>query len=185
MVLSCRSVHIDRNINVNCLLDETSTHMNSTKDFEEYATSIYRILQNITNYKKKLHRIMFISIIVKVKQSHYRLGQALRVPGGWGSQISRQSAHESGRVVRHTHRPPLLASVRGWVDTRSILRPEEYCQWKIDTVWNRTRDLPTCSVIPQPTVQWHAPIFVIVMISNNTKHLHSYGTEERWSCWLL
>jgi hypothetical protein len=47
------------------------------------------------------------SEILKVKQSHSKLGQGLRAPAGWGSQISRQSAHEGGKVVSPTHRPPL------------------------------------------------------------------------------
>ena len=65
-------------------------------------------------------------------------GHALRFPGGWGSQISRQSAHKMVKFVSSTHRPPLpqeiflvLITVRGWVDPRAIVWPEGLYQWKI------------------------------------------------------
>ena len=63
---------------------------------------------------------MYAPMYVKVKQTHYRPGQARRIPGGWCSQISRHSAHEGSKVVNPKHRPPLpqeillvLISVRG------------------------------------------------------------------------
>jgi hypothetical protein len=71
----------------------------------------------------------------KVKQSHYRPGQAQRVPGGWGSQISRQSAHEGGKVVSPMHRPRLPSRKYSWYSFllvgESTPGPEGLCEWKI------------------------------------------------------
>jgi len=58
-------------------------------------------------YQAPLFKLPSYTSKVKVKQFHYRPGQALRVPGVWSSQNSRQSAHEGGNVVSPTHRPPL------------------------------------------------------------------------------
>ena len=76
-------------------------------------------------------------IIYKVKQSLYRPGQALSVPGVWGPQISRKSAHEGVKVVSPTWQPSLpleiflvRMSVRGCVDSREIARPECLRRWK-------------------------------------------------------
>jgi hypothetical protein len=71
------------------------------------------------------------------KQSRYSPGQALRAQGGGGYRISRQSAHEGGRVVSHTHRPPLPARKYSWysflLETElipAVMRSERLCSEK-------------------------------------------------------
>jgi len=107
-------------------------------------------------------------IIIKVKQSLYRHWQAQRFPGSWESQISKYSAHENGKVVNCTHRPPsppgeiflVLISVKGWVDPQGYSAVGRIISMKnsSNTSGDRTRDLLANSTVPQPTGSTRAPI---------------------------
>jgi len=72
--------------------------------------------------------------ILKVKKSLCRSEQALRSPGGCGSQSSRNSTHEIGKAVSPTHQQPLLSRINslcsfllgGCVDLMATVRSEGF-----------------------------------------------------------
>ena len=77
------------------------------------------------------------------KQTHCRPAKALKIQGSRGSQISRQSAHESGKVVSLTHRPSLPpGNIPGTHCAAGRIMSMKNSN---DTIGNRTRDLLNCT----------------------------------------
>ena len=125
-------------------------------------------VSNTTHFIQSFRRIYYSEVLtlcyfvvflaqVKVKQSLHRPWESLTIPGGWGSQISRQSAYEDGKVVSLTHRPPLHHRKYCWYAFLLEVEPTHGPAGRIismknsSAIGNRPRDFPACSAVTQPT----------------------------------
>jgi len=66
------------------------------------------------NYYSESSQTVPYFLMVKVQQFLYRPGQAMRVSGSLGSQISRKSEYKDGKVIRPTYRQPLPPRKYSW-----------------------------------------------------------------------
>ena len=112
-ITSCR---LHASIDWSCHLTHCPWKWNALTCFQKTSSNLrfpisFRLQQRIAY---ALARSVCVRMLVFDSKSKAVPGWALRVPGGWGSQISIQSAHEGGKVISPTHRQPLPPRKYTW-----------------------------------------------------------------------
>jgi hypothetical protein len=101
--------------------------------------------------RKKTNKVDWFQYVVK--DTVTCLDRPLRLQEVQDAQISSKSAHEASKVSS-THRLPLPSRRYSWYSflLEAIVRPEGLrLKNNCEPTGNRTRDLPPCSAVPQPT----------------------------------
>jgi hypothetical protein len=126
----------------------------------------------------------------QVKQSLYKPGQALKFPGGWGSQNWQTIGTwrwwgfqpYASAVFIPKEILLVLISDRGWVDPRAIMRTEGFCQWKIpmtpsgiETTTFRFVDQPLKQMLRRMPNRHTYTVIFLVGLKENWKSLTVYS----------
>ena len=127
-------------------------------------------LHTISTQISDLYSNKVIILVARYSNPLYRPGQTLKFPVGWGYQALNQSAHEGGKSVTPTHRPPSSpVNILGTHFYYRLTQPKgpsgaARIMWTKNSnyfIRDRTLDIPVCSSVRQ-TAAW--PILVVKLL---------------------
>jgi hypothetical protein len=156
MTMQCVLVHLSNN-KIVCITSIVFSYVVQgwwSTDISNYMFHVQETLQSKTLHSSpiQLRDTPTILAQINIKQSLYR---------PWVVQDV-----EALRCPESRHRPPLLPA---WVDNKAMSRSKSMKN-AYDTIGNRTRNLPACSAVPQPTAPLFTPVLPHISFPNTEQY---------------